>query len=112
MWVIGMLVGWCILGIIVIFFILSQFFYSAYRWVNDKEQNVVFTKYFQKYNLNDEKAIGGIFLIFVGSAIWPIAIPAILLFVSLYSLRGFIRFRKKVNKALHKLNKLTKEDRQ
>lgn len=109
MWALGMYAGWIVGGVIIVLLLLCQTFYSVCRWVNDEKQKMVFAnKFYDKHLFGNQDVVGNLFVTFlvvfvtflVVPLVWPIAIFAALVFLALYSLRGFICFKKKVNKVL------------
>jgi len=103
-------------GLLLILFWLFQVGFITKQWVNDKETTMyIFHKLDDAFDLDEGISLymlaSLLYIIgcFVIIFIWPLVVIAIPIVVVLYSLRGFVRFKKKVNKALD-LKTTEKED--
>ena len=102
---------------LVLWLVFYNLFLLIKRWVDDAEGEYYYPSFFKYIPpicisiRNHPSFIEGVEIFFffpvflllwtIGCAfLWPLAIPVALIWVSLYSLRYFVRFKKKVNKAL------------
>lgn len=111
--------GLLFFGSISIALLLAIIGYISYMWVNDKEKpfdsdchDNIMTRYMGGENNHSGDVFGclvTLIVIFaVGTYTWPLAVPVLFVIASMYGLRGFVRFKKKVNSVLE--TKVDKED--
>ena len=117
LWMAGaMFTGYILYGCL-IFLIIAQIVQTSYRWVNDKKGvwDLVFANVLLKFKcangclvtLEDGKphsiSIVLLAIIIIGiSVAWFIILPYTLFATAMMSVRGFVRFKNKINKALDK----------
>lgn len=107
----GIWIGWAIIGVAILGAILYQGIHSARQWINDEKRTNVLAKHLGII-MNKEKdasilestifaiiavaVIGGL-----ASVVWPLTVLVALVFAALYCLRGFTRFKKRVDAVLN-----------
>lgn len=96
-----------ILGLLWLFNIIAQLVFLSIKWINDDKSEdcrfwakEVFGLKKDPFDLGMMTYFGFAIVVFSSILVWPLIYPAIIVFVILYGLRGFVRFKKKVNKAL------------
>ncbi len=102
---------WMFFGAIWVGLILYVLIRIAVKWVNDQPLAMPMPKFLRKGVFEGDDTLDGIGLLFcslvflclgfVLSLVWPLIIIVAIISVVLYSLRGFMRFKKTVNKALN-----------
>ncbi|MCK5608684.1 hypothetical protein KAR91_42800 [Candidatus Pacearchaeota archaeon] len=104
--IIGGIFG-AIFAVIFIIALFGQLFWFAWKWINDipnkKDNRLFLSKWFPM--MSDEDFTLGILggsgcLVFFFLVGWPFILAALLVLGILLGLRGFVRFKKKVNQAL------------
>jgi len=108
-WLIGLFITVGIGLLLVVPLLIIQFFYWIWHWVYDKTCGCVMDKIWPSFRDHikvDEdspwvvKCGGYIVILICVSLLWFIAWPVLFVIICLFSLRGFIRFKVKVNKVL------------
>ena len=86
--------------------VIIQLVYCTLRWIDDKKQRLLFQEFLKGFFKNDDGEtifqISIIIITAIGVAciFWPFVIMIGIFFAIVFSLRGFRRFTKKVNKVL------------
>ncbi|GAG89991.1 unnamed protein product [marine sediment metagenome] len=117
-WLLGGKISGLVFGSIWLIGIVCQSAYNCYRFiadVGDKKPEVFIDEISKKQIFGDGGSrdegnkrfwgfwgLGGLGITLLTILIWPIVYPILIVIGTLFAFRGFIRFKKKVNKALEK----------
>lgn len=119
MWYFGIVVGWCIFGVVHLLALLVQLSWNCWQYVDDEDLTVFskfvwFVKLGNSYRVKlgnsyrDETDLEEFYCTFILSVLifglaslgWFIVTPMFAIYGTLYGLRHMNRFKKKVNNAL------------
>lgn len=107
MYLFGMAVHAIMFGVLLVLHVLLQCGWKAYRWVHDKDSDGHWLETFGIGKYADQLdfwmyTILGVLITLGAILLWPLIYPAAVIAGSLYAIRAFIRFKRKVTNALDK----------